>query len=75
MAMCFDCEEQPGLRTWTFSTEERQWSIGLPPEALLCFSCWRKRDNYEPPDPDGEDMFRDYQTEARDAMDAARRLK
>lgn len=31
--------------------------------------------NYDPPDADGEDLFRDYQAEARDQMDEARRLK
>lgn len=44
----------------------------------LCEDCAElvdRADNYEPPDPDGEDIFRDYQAEARDEMDAARRLK
>jgi len=75
MAECFDCQDERGIRAWTFSPEERRWSIGLPATVLLCYSCWNKRDNYEPPDPDGEEMFRDRAAESRDAMDAARRLK
>ena len=31
--------------------------------------------NYEPPDMDGEEMFRDHQAEARDQAEAAWRLK
>lgn len=42
---------------------------------LLCEPCALDRDNYEPPDPDGEDIFRDYQAEARDACATAQRLK
>lgn len=41
----------------------------------VCAACWLDRDNAEPPDPDGEDMFRDYQAEARDAAADAMRLK
>ncbi len=44
----------------------------------LCGPCavvWDKRAEDGPDDPDGEDMFRDYRAEERDAMDAARRLK
>lgn len=42
-----------------------------------CEDCEEKAriDNYDPPDPDGEEMFRDYAAEQRDQMDAARRLK
>lgn len=41
----------------------------------LCDHCCSERDNYEPPDPDGEEIFRDYHAEARDAMAEARKLK
>jgi hypothetical protein len=31
--------------------------------------------NYDPPDPDGEEIFRDHAAETRDQMEEARRLK
>lgn len=46
-------------------------------EDLLCEDCTELVDaeNREPPEPDGEDMFRDYQAEERDRMEEARKLK
>lgn len=44
-------------------------------DEALCADCARVRENREPPDMDGEDIFRDYQAEARDQMIAAQRLK
>ncbi len=68
---CFDCDEEVGVRYWTFSAEERQFTMGLPVQALLCYSCWRKRDNYEPPEPDGE-AFRGGEAAAFEAETQAR---
>jgi hypothetical protein len=53
---------------------------GQVDSAFLCDECVTKaeaeaRDNAEPPDMDGEEMFRDYAAELRDSMDAARKLK
>lgn len=44
-------------------------------DEALCTVCAQIRDNREPPDQDGEDLFRDYRAEERDRMDDARRMK
>jgi hypothetical protein len=67
--MCVDCgeigsyvaKEYTGPDTFNF--------------VRVCEGCYDKRENREPPDADGEDLFRDYGAEARDRMDEARRLK
>ncbi len=41
----------------------------------VCAECFTRRDNYEPPDADGEDICRDHAAELRDAMDLTRGLK
>lgn len=50
---------------------------GQVDDTFRCDECEEKvkADNYDPPDPDGEEMFRDYAAELRDSMDAARKLK
>ena len=57
----------------------RDDSDGYLPPLDLCAACAAAYDkwlaNYDPPDPDGEEMFRDHAAEGRDQMEAARRLK
>ena len=66
---CVDCGER--ATTWA---KHYTWPDTYVDEKV-CECCAEKRDNYEPPDPDGEDIFRDYRAEERDSLDAARRLK
>jgi hypothetical protein len=70
LASCADCLEREGedvqaTKRWTYDKT-----------ILLCEDCFKTRDNYEPPDPDGE-AFRGGEAAAFQAeqMEAARRLK
>jgi hypothetical protein len=72
---CLDCAEPiPDTETafyWETSDEEQFWMNSLPTEGPLCEECWVKRDNYEPPDPDGE-AFRGGEAAAYEAEQQAR---
>jgi hypothetical protein len=56
---CLDCgEDIPETETafyWETSAEEQFWMNAEKTQGPLCEDCWNKRDNREPPDPDGED--------------------
>lgn len=76
MADCYDDCGEPGTMVWRHSDEEVFWT-SVPREVLLCSDCWtRRRDNREPPDPDGE-AFRGHEAAAYWAERAAewQRLK
>lgn len=69
MELCADCGDDA-------TTTGREWAgFDVFIDVALCDDCKQKRDNYEPPDPDGEDIFRDHRAEARDNMIAAQRMK
>lgn len=57
---CVDCEEEgeviPSTKTWDMGYDHAFWT-GQPRLIPVCDMHWSKRDNYEPPDPDGE-VFR-----------------
>lgn len=42
---------------------------------VLCNDCQELEESRGDVDPDGEDLFRDYQAELRDAAEAAQKLK
>jgi hypothetical protein len=72
---CGDCgEDIPLTETafyWDVSDDEVFWT-GCPPRfGPICELCWEKRDNYEPPDPDGE-AFRGGEAAAFTADQQAR---
>ena len=69
MTMCADCGED-ATPTAAYYTGPNTYI-----DEALCADCARIRENREPPDPDGEQMFCDYQAEARDRMRATQRLK
>lgn len=79
---CVDCgylgesDDAPiVLREWRHSDEEVFW-MRVPRTILLCDEHWQRRDNAEPPDPDGE-AFRGNECAAYQAeqMHQAQRLK
>lgn len=55
---CLDCSEDiPETETafyWETSEDEQFWINAPKTEGPVCEACWTKRDNREPPDPDGE---------------------
>lgn len=51
MQVC-DCGE-PATTTWDEGPDFAFWT-GQPRHTPVCEECWMRRDNYEPPDPDGE---------------------
>ena len=71
--MC-ECGE-PVTKTWDEGEDFAFWT-GQPRHTPVCDECWTKRDNYEPPDPDGE-CFRGGEAAAYQAeqLEHARRLK
>jgi len=70
---CDSCGD-PATQRWDEGEPYHFWT-GQPRYVDLCVDCYNARDNEEPPDPDGEEIFRDYPAERRDALDAARKLK
>lgn len=79
LSTCLDCGDRiPDGETRCYvpvSIDEQFWLSKGPVEGPLCAGCVRARDNAEPGDPDGEDLFRDRAAEQRDALEQARRLK
>lgn len=76
---CYDCTEWGEDRHAVARWDNREVHYYLPhePEWLdLCAEHFSKRDNYEPPDPDGE-AFRGGEAAAfaAEQMAAAQRLK
>ncbi len=77
---CIDCTEViPETETayyWETSEEEQFWVNAPKTEGPMCDACWTKRDNREPPEPDGE-AFRGGEAAAFQAeqLEQARRLK
>lgn len=83
--ICPECEEKEdtpcdgssddcdGIATVTVDTSDGY----LKPEHFCasCLAAWKQRCEDGPGDPDGEDIFRDYAAESRDACAAAQRLK
>lgn len=69
-ALCVDCGE-PATTTAKYYSGPDTY-VNEP----VCLDCWRTRDNYEPPDADGE-SFRGGEAAAFQAeqADVARRLK
>jgi hypothetical protein len=57
---CRDCEEPiPDTETafyWETSEDEQFWLHSPKTHGPVCEACWVRRDNLEPPDPDGEDF-------------------
>jgi hypothetical protein len=78
MDICIDCYEQiEGTRHYIPTPlDEQFWTGASPMTGPLCEGCKGKRDNYEPPEPDGE-AFRGGEAAAYQAeqMERARRLK
>ena len=88
MSHCYrpDCEHQPcsagtcdcgepATQTWDEGQDYAFWTR-QPRHTPVCDECWTKRDNYEPPEPDGE-AFRGNEAAAYQAeqLEAARRMK
>jgi hypothetical protein len=75
MTPCDDCEEAPATKQWD-NREVHYWLPREKPMLDLCVECWNKRDNAEPPDPDGE-AFRGGEAAAYQAGQCAdwQRLK
>ncbi len=73
--VCMDCEEDiPETETafyWETSEDEQFWLRKPATEGPVCEACWNKRDNREPPDPDGE-AFRGGEAAAYQAEQMAR---
>jgi hypothetical protein len=72
--VCLDCEEDIELTDtaffWETSDDEQFWINAPKTHGPVCEACWVKRDNYEPPEPDGE-CFRGGEAAAfRDAEQA-----
>jgi hypothetical protein len=74
MPRCEDCDDADATSLWDLGEDHAFWT-GKRMQSV-CEACWTKRDNYDPPDPDGE-AFRGGEAAAYHAeqMDAARRLK
>ncbi len=73
-ASCADCGE-PATMDWDEGPDYAFWT-SEPRRTPICDDCWEKRDNREPPEPDGE-AFRGGEAAAYQAeqMAAAQRLK
>ncbi len=71
---CEDCGDIASS-LWANGSDEVFWT-GCERYVPLCDACWTKRDNYDPPDPDGE-AFRGGEATAymQEQQAAARRLK
>lgn len=70
MTACVDCGD-PATGLWV----NLDWPIRQTPEPV-CYPCWHRRSNREPPEPDGE-CFRGREAAAYAAerMDEAWRIK
>jgi hypothetical protein len=73
--MCADDCGEPAVKAWDMGEDYAFWTRE-PRIVHLCAECWSVRDNYEPPDPDGE-AFRGGEAAAYQAelMHQAQRLK
>ena len=71
---CEDCGE-PATRRWDEGADYAFWTR-QPRYTPVCEACWTRRDNREPPEPDGE-AFRGGESAAylAEQQDRARRLK
>ena len=73
--VCLDCSEDiPTTETafyWETSEDEQFWMRAPACEGPVCEACWIKRDNREPPEPDGE-AFRGGEAAAFRAEEQAR---
>lgn len=67
--LCEDCEDAVAIRTW--DTDPYGYGPMSERYVSLCGECWTARDNYEPPEPDGE-AFRGGEAAAYEAESQAR---
>lgn len=73
--VCLDCEEDihetETAFYWETSEDEQFWINAPKTECPVCEACWIRRDNREPPEPDGE-AFRGGEAAAYEAEQMAR---